>query len=67
MEEKMEKEKGLKQMLIEMSVGDTVHFPIRRLSVVRSTCSTLGCELERKYMTRMIKPGKKQVAVLRMA
>lgn len=36
----------------EMQVGDLIHFPIARLSVVRATSSTLGLELARKYTAR---------------
>jgi len=36
----------------DMGIGDTAHFPIARLSVVRATTSTLGLELDRKYTAR---------------
>lgn len=38
--------------LAQMEVGDIVRFPVRRLSVVRSTTSNLGYELDRKYTTK---------------
>jgi hypothetical protein len=42
----------IRATLKDMEIGDLIHFPISRLSVVRATTSTLGLELERKYTAR---------------
>lgn len=44
---------SIRATLKEMSIGDIIHFPVARLSVVRSTASTLSLELERKYKSRL--------------
>lgn len=52
MEKSYKNEKPLRRTLVEMAVGDVVSFPIRRISVVRSTVSTLNLEMERHYSSR---------------
>ncbi len=42
----------VRSTLAQMEVGDIARFPVRRLSVVRSTTSNLGYELDRKYRTK---------------
>ena len=39
----------VKPILKEMEVGDVVHYPISRLSVISASTSTIGLELGRKY------------------
>lgn len=53
MEQNYSEKKPIRAALKEMEVGDIIHFPKERMSVVRSTTSTLGIEMERKYQTRM--------------
>lgn len=43
----------IRATLKEMEVGDIVHFPVSRTSVIRSTTSTLSLELSRKYVSRL--------------
>lgn len=52
MEKDFDGKTPIRAAIREMSVGDTIHFPIARLSVVRVTAWTLGLELERKYTAR---------------
>lgn len=44
--------KPIRATLREMEVGDCVEFPKSRTSVIRSTTSTLGLEMDRKYSSR---------------
>lgn len=44
---------SIRATLKEMAIGDLLHFPTSRLSVVRSTATTLGVELDRKYSSRL--------------
>lgn len=48
----------LRATLREMNVGDIAHFPVSRMSVVRSLTSVLGYELERRYTTKHNREGK---------
>ena len=43
----------IRATLKKMEVGESVHFPVSRTSVVRSTSSTLNLELGRKYVSRL--------------
>lgn len=53
MEQNYSEKTPIRSSLKEMAVGDIVHFPTSRTSVVRSTVSTLNLELERKYVSRL--------------
>lgn len=66
MEKSYKNEKPLRRTLVEMAVGDVVSFPIRRISVVRSTVSTLNLELGRQYSSRTNR-NDSTVDVTRMA
>ena len=48
----------IRATLKDMEVGDIVHFPMSKLSVVASTASTLGLELDRRYSTKRNKPNR---------
>ena len=52
MEKYYSQDTPVREALRNMEVGDKAHFPINRLSVIRSTASTLGLELSRKYQSR---------------
>lgn len=66
MEKSCKNEQPLRRTLVEMAVGDVVSFPIRRISVVRSTVSTLNLELGRQYTSRTNR-NDSTVDVTRMA
>jgi hypothetical protein len=53
MEQNYSEKKPIRATLKEMEVGDMVHFPTTRTSVIRSTTSTLNLELNRKYVSRL--------------
>ena len=46
----MEK-KPLRAEIRELVIGSTLVYPIRRMSVVKSTCSTVALENDRKFST----------------
>ena len=52
MEKFMSLNDPIKPTLREMQVGDVVHFPVSRMSVIRTLSSTLGYEMDRKYTAR---------------
>lgn len=58
MEKFYQKGASLRATLKEMAVADLVHFPVSKMSVVRSTATTLGCELERTYKTKLNREGR---------
>jgi hypothetical protein len=66
MEKNYSSDTPIRATLKEMEIGDIVHFPISRLSVVRATASTLGLELDRKYVARQ-NPKNKTVDVTRFS
>lgn len=43
----------IRATLKKMEIGDVVHFPTSRTSVIRSTASTLSLELERCYSSKL--------------
>ena len=45
------KKSGPRPMIRAMEVGDTLLFPIEKLPTVKTTCSDLGCILNRRYST----------------
>lgn len=53
MEKNYSEKTPIRATLKEMEVGDLVHFPVSRTSVIRSTTSTLNLELQRKYVSRL--------------
>ena len=53
MEKNYSEKAPIRATLKEMEVGDIVHFPVSRTSVIRSTTSTLSLELERKYSAKL--------------
>ncbi len=53
MEQNYSEKSPIRATLKEMEVGDIVHFPASRTSVIRSTTSTLNLELTRKYVSRL--------------
>lgn len=53
MEQNYSKKSPIRATLREMGVGDIIHFPVSRTSVIRSTTSTLNLELNRKYISRL--------------
>lgn len=53
MEKNYSEKMPIRGTLKEMEVGDIVHFPTSRVSVIRSMISTLGLELNRKYRSRI--------------
>ena len=53
MEQNYSEKAPIRATLKEMEVGDVVHFPTSRTSVIRSTTSTLSLELERKYSSKL--------------
>jgi hypothetical protein len=53
MEQNYQEKKPIRATLKDMQVGDIVHFPASRTSVIRSTTSTLGLELDREYASRI--------------
>lgn len=53
MEQNYSVKQPIRATLKEMEVGDIVHFPVLRTSVIRSTTSTLSLELGRKYVSRL--------------
>lgn len=53
MEQNYSEKVPIRATLKEMEVGDIVHFPVSRTSVIRSTASTLNLELTRKYVSRL--------------
>lgn len=58
MEKNYTSDTSIRATLKEMSVGDIIRFPLARLSVVRSTASTLNLELDRKYQSRLNRKTK---------
>lgn len=52
MERNYNPEQSIRGTLREMQVEDVVHFPVSKLSVVRTTAANLGLEMCRKYKTR---------------
>ena len=58
MEKNYSSEVPIRATLKDMEVGDIVHFPISRLSVIASTASTLGVELDRQYTTKRNKQNR---------
>lgn len=59
MEKFMSLNDPIRPTLREMQVGDVVHFPVSKMSVVRTLSSTLGYEMERKYTVRHNRKIKK--------
>lgn len=53
MEQNYTDKKPIRATLRDMEIGDIVHFPVSRTSVIRSTTSTLNLELNRKYVSRL--------------
>ena len=53
MEKNYSDKSPIRATLKEMEVGDIVHFPVSRTSVIRSTTSTLNLELNRKFVSRL--------------
>ena len=53
MENNYSEKRPIRATLKEMEIGDIVHFPVTRTSVIRSTTSTLNLELNRKYISRL--------------
>lgn len=53
MEQNYSDKKPIRATLRDMEIGDIVHFPVSRTSVIRSTTSTLNLELGRKYVSRL--------------
>ena len=43
----------LRATIKDMEIGDIIHFPVTKVSVVRSTTSTLNLEMGRKYKSRL--------------
>ena len=43
----------LRATIKDMEIGDIIHFPVAKVSVVRSTTSTLNLEMGRKYKSRL--------------
>lgn len=58
MEKNYSSDTPIRATLKDMEVGDIVHFPMSKLSVVASTASTLGLELDRRYTTKRNKPNR---------
>lgn len=58
MEKNYSEKTPIRATLKEMAVGDTVHFPTSRTSVIRSTTSTLSLELERRYTAKLNRENK---------
>lgn len=65
MRKKLGMDSPIRSSLRSMKEGDVLRFPIARLSVVRSTASTLGTELGRKYST-LISQKDKCIEVFRV-
>lgn len=53
MEKNYSEDAPIRTVVREMEVGDLIHFPAARLSVVRTTTSILSVELSRKYRSRV--------------
>lgn len=53
MEKNYSEKMPIRATLKEMEVGDVVHFPVSKVSVIRSAASTLGLETGRRYMSRI--------------
>jgi hypothetical protein len=53
MEQNYSNRKPLRDTIKEMGVGDIIHFPVTKTSVIRSTTSTLNLEMGRKYKSRL--------------
>jgi hypothetical protein len=53
MEQNYSNRKPLRATIKEMGVGDIIHFPVTKTSVIRSTTSTLNLEMGRKYKSRL--------------
>lgn len=66
MEKNYQEKKPIRATLKEMEIGDVVHFPTSRTSVIRSTTSTLNLEMERRYVSRLNRETK-SIDVTRMA
>lgn len=58
MEKNYQEKKPIRATLKEMEIGDIVHFPTSRTSVIRSTTSTLNLEMERRYVSRLNRETK---------
>ncbi len=65
MKKKLGMESPIRSSLRSMKPGDTLRFPVARLSVVRSTASTLGTELGRKY-SALLSQKDKCIDVIRL-
>ncbi len=52
MEKNYSSDDSIRGTIKDMKIGDIIHFPVCRLSVVRSTACTLSVELDRKYSSR---------------
>lgn len=53
MEEGKYKANPIQPTLMDMKVGDTVPFPIRRLGSVKNSCSHVGTQYDRKFKTSL--------------
>ena len=53
MENNYSEKRPIRATLKEMEIGEIVHFPVSRTSVIRSTTSTLNLETGRKYISRL--------------
>ena len=53
MEQNYSAKTPIRATLKDMKIGDIVHFPTSRTSVIRSTTSTLNLELNRRYVSRV--------------
>ena len=65
MKKKLGMESPIRSSLRSMKPGDTLRFPVARLSVVRSTASALGTELGRKY-SALLSQKDKCIDVIRL-
>lgn len=53
MEKNYSSDTPIRATIKEMNIEDIIHFPVSKLSVLRSTVSTLNIELNRKYKTKL--------------
>jgi len=58
MERNYTEEIPLRASVRVMEVGDCTIYPVRRLSVLRSTISAISVELDRKYETKLNRSNK---------
>ncbi len=65
MEKNYSSDDSIRSTIKRMNIGDVIHFPVQRMSVVRSTASTLSAELDRKYSSSRNKL-RKTVAITRI-